>query len=458
MKYALVSRRHSRRLIILFAGWGMDEHPFAELSLPGYDIAVLWDYTDENIDSPFWDGYAEICVLAWSYGVYFAARFISGHPELPLTARVAVNGTMHPVHENFGIPPALYNATLGAISDAAVKKFYRRMCGGASAFESFSSKMPQRSVESLSGELAAIGAKYTSEGAPRCEWDKAFVYASDLIFPPGAQKSAWQGSAEIIECKGAHLPDFQWLLSHVFILKDGVTDAFTRSILTYNENAPAQLEVADHLASLIAEKAPLQGKILEIGCGSGFLTERIVPLLASGSTLTLIDVSPINRSLPGTHVHADAEIEVMKYEDSSVSAILSSSAVQWFNSPAVFLREAARILCPGGLLAIAVYSDSTFSQIPEHESPSRTFSLQSLQSIIPEEFEVAVCESQEYIQQFDSPRELLRHFRLTGVAPVNNSPAASVIARKIISGNVTALSYNPIFLLLTKKKCCNFVD
>ncbi|MDE6265703.1 MAG: DUF452 family protein [Paramuribaculum sp.] len=458
MKYALVSRQHSRRLIIMFAGWGMDESPFSELSLAGYDIAVVWDYSDEDLHVPFWDNYDEICVLAWSYGVYFAGRFISEHPGLPITARVAVNGTMHPVHDRFGIPPVMYKATLNALSAAAVKKFYRRMCGGAAAFESFRRKIPQRTVESLTAELDAIGTKYVEDGAPQCDWDTAFVCDSDLIFPPGAQKAAWQGRAEIIELPGAHLPDFQRLLRRAFILKDGVSDAFTRSLLTYNENAPAQLAVANHLAVLIAEKAPLHGNVIEIGCGSGFLTQKIVPLLAPDAALTLIDVSPIDASLPGKHIHADAEIEVMKLGDCSVSAILSSSAVQWFNSPATFLREAGRILCPGGLLAIAVYSDSTFAQIPGHESPSRTFTLQSLKNIVPREFEVTVCEEEEYVQQFESPRELLRHFRLTGVAPANNSPVASVVARKIISGNVTALSYNPIFLLLTKKKYCNFVD
>lgn len=458
MKYVLVSRQNSRRLIIIFAGWGMDEYPFSELSLTGYDIAVVWDYSDEDLHVPFWDNYDEICVLAWSYGVYFAGRFICEHPGLPITARVAVNGTMHPVHDRFGIPPVLYKATLNALSDAAVKKFYRRMCGGAAAFESFSSKIPQRTIESLTAELYAIGAKYAEDGAPKCDWDTAFVCDSDLIFPPGAQKAAWQGRAEIIELPGAHLPDFQWLLRRAFILKDGVSDAFTRSLLTYNENAPAQLAVANHLATLIAEKAPLDGNVIEIGCGSGFLTQNIAPLLAPDAALTLIDVSPIDASLPGKHIQADAEIEVMKLEDCSVSSILSSSAVQWFNSPATFLREAGRILRPGGLLAIAVYSGSTFAQIPGHESPSRTFTLQSLKNIVPQEFEATMCEEHEYVQQFESPRELLRHFRLTGVAPANNSPAASVVARKIISGNVTALSYNPIFLLLTKKKYCNFVD
>ncbi|MDE6431098.1 MAG: hypothetical protein K2K65_08015, partial [Duncaniella sp.] len=36
----------TNRIILLFAGWGMDEKPFADLSAGGYRLAVVWDYRD----------------------------------------------------------------------------------------------------------------------------------------------------------------------------------------------------------------------------------------------------------------------------------------------------------------------------------------------------------------------------------------------------------------------------
>lgn len=35
--------RPVRPLILLFAGWGMSQAPFAGLTRSGYDIAVVWD-------------------------------------------------------------------------------------------------------------------------------------------------------------------------------------------------------------------------------------------------------------------------------------------------------------------------------------------------------------------------------------------------------------------------------
>ena len=73
MKHELVSYNGSTRLIIIFAGWAMDARPFRHLKRPGYDIAVVWDYRSMCIDWSFCKPYTEICVVAWSLGVYASA-------------------------------------------------------------------------------------------------------------------------------------------------------------------------------------------------------------------------------------------------------------------------------------------------------------------------------------------------------------------------------------------------
>ena len=56
MIQTFISRRHTDDLILLFAGWGMDTHPFACLSHIGCDCCVCYDYTDLNFDTtPFLD-------------------------------------------------------------------------------------------------------------------------------------------------------------------------------------------------------------------------------------------------------------------------------------------------------------------------------------------------------------------------------------------------------------------
>ncbi|MDE6460473.1 MAG: DUF452 family protein [Paramuribaculum sp.] len=457
MNYSFVSRTESSRLILFFAGWGMDEKPFAGLKLAGYDIAVVWDYTEERLDTDFLNEYSEICVIAWSYGVYFAGRFIESHPQLPITARVAINGTHYPIDELKGISPVLFEATLLAISEQSVRKFYRRMCGDSETYESFLRVKPKRSIDSLSSELASIMETYSKFGPPDTWWDIAYISDNDRIFPTKSQNEAWDEGVKVIHVDAGHLLDFDEIISECVIHKNGVTEAFTRSIETYGNNAPAQRYSAERLAELINQKATLKGEVIEIGCGSGFLTELIEPMLENNSTLSLIDISPIDNHLPGKHILGDAETYMFSLQEDSVSAILSSSAVQWFNSPSTFLHNALRVLSPGGLLAISVYEDTTFSQIPQLKSPSRVFSQSFIKSIVPQGFDIIFLDSSEYIQEFDSAIDILRHFRLTGVAPTDKSSGSVALARKILRNNINTLSYNPIFLLLTKKKNCNFV-
>ncbi|MDE6066935.1 MAG: DUF452 family protein, partial [Duncaniella sp.] len=57
----------SRRLILLFAGWGMSPRPLEDVSMAGYDIAVVWDYRD--MSAAWLDEvarYDEVVLVAWS--------------------------------------------------------------------------------------------------------------------------------------------------------------------------------------------------------------------------------------------------------------------------------------------------------------------------------------------------------------------------------------------------------
>ncbi|MDE6130171.1 MAG: DUF452 family protein, partial [Muribaculaceae bacterium] len=155
MKYELTSSCGSDRLILIFAGWGMEPRVFAHLRHEGYDIAVVWDYRDFGIDWSVIDSYREICVIAWSLGVYAAAMTCHGI-ENRVTLRIAVNGTTTPVHDSLGIPEAVYEGTAATLDSRRLEKFFRRMCGDRDSYAHFSSCAPQRPVDELVDELNAI--------------------------------------------------------------------------------------------------------------------------------------------------------------------------------------------------------------------------------------------------------------------------------------------------------------
>ena len=94
--------------------------------------------------------------------------------------------------------------------------------------------------------------------------------------------------------------------------------------------------------------------VLEVGCGTGQLTER---LACSGSRLTAIDIGPsmvaaARRRLTGAGVSfLVASFEDLAAADASFELVISSAAFHWID-PEVAFSKSARLLRPGGWLAL----------------------------------------------------------------------------------------------------------
>jgi ubiquinone/menaquinone biosynthesis C-methylase UbiE len=94
--------------------------------------------------------------------------------------------------------------------------------------------------------------------------------------------------------------------------------------------------------------------VLEIGCGSGQLTERLAAL---GLRLTAIDIGPAmidaaRRRVPGAGVSFEvASFEDLRAADASFDLVISSAAFHWID-PEVRYAKSARLLRPGGWLAL----------------------------------------------------------------------------------------------------------
>jgi ubiquinone/menaquinone biosynthesis C-methylase UbiE len=94
--------------------------------------------------------------------------------------------------------------------------------------------------------------------------------------------------------------------------------------------------------------------VLEIGCGTGQLTER---LACSGFRVTAIDIGPsmitaARRRLTGADVSFLAtSFEDLVAADASFDLVISSAAFHWID-PEVAFSKSARLLRPGGWLAL----------------------------------------------------------------------------------------------------------
>lgn len=473
MQSEFIFKSSSRRLIVLFLGWGMDASPFRHLARSGFDILALWDYA--GLDRPgSWErdmtefasvcgGYDEVVIVAWSYGVRIASGFLeSWNASLPVTLTLAVNGTPMHVDEQYGIPPAIFDGTLQRLAEPTIRKFYRRMFSSSEAFANFMEYKPDRSVESLKSELEVFARlKPLDAGAV---WNVALIDDADLIFPSAAQRAFWPSEKALTLGSQGHFPDFQSILDRFTVDKSLVGRRFSAARETYRRGASVQRRVAESLWSrvepLIEGKRDF-GRIIEVGAGTGVLTELYEMALTCGgcrwSSLELWDLAEHFGMLPSnaSWLTCDAETCIRSVEPDSVNLLLSSSTLQWFHSPERFMAEAYRVLRKGGIAAFALYGEGTFSQLRELTGVSLRYpSLATLKAALPADAIIEVGETESISMDFASPKELLRHLRETGVnGATEPSPALALrIARHYPASpdGRYRLSYCPLYLIFRK--------
>ncbi|MGE8620478.1 MAG: methyltransferase, partial [Achromobacter spanius] len=137
----------------------------------------------------------------------------------------------------------------------------------------------------------------------------------------------------------------------------------------YEDHAPIQRITAERLASDIAcLRLPARPRILEIGCGTGLLTQALARRLGEADW-TITDISPAmlaaaqrGPKLPGTTRFQLLDGEHPQALEGEYDLICSSLAVQWFTDLNAGLGRLAALLAPGGHLAVATLADGSFAE------------------------------------------------------------------------------------------------
>lgn len=203
---------NSENLILFFCGWGMDENPFSILK-SNYDILFVYDYTTPEFPEFDFSKYKSVKLLSFSYGVYAGA--IARLPEsLKLDMRVAVNGTLLPVDDKYGVPLRQFELTEKMDSQTVVK-FRQRLFGGEKAqehFEIFEANLPQRSAQSCTKELLGMKKYVPLIQAGQKQFDKIYISLHDRCVPTRNQMNFWKkyDSSNIIELDTGHFPFYNY--------------------------------------------------------------------------------------------------------------------------------------------------------------------------------------------------------------------------------------------------------
>lgn len=180
MKYKWLNKNNNSKLILFFNGWGMDECVVNHLKTDDYDVLMFYDYNSIETDFNFKaiNLYKTKHLVAWSMGVMIASLF-----EVDYTSKTAINGTLNPINDKFGIPTRIYNLTLKGFSPKGAEKFMRNMFR-----EECELPIPARSFENQKSELEALTHYQSNEDF---KYNRIILSSEDKIIPTKNQIAFW---------------------------------------------------------------------------------------------------------------------------------------------------------------------------------------------------------------------------------------------------------------------------
>lgn len=247
--------------------------------------------------------------------------------------------------------------------------------------------------------------------------------------------------------------------------KSEIECRFRRCINSYEDNAVVQKLIVEHLAKLLKECVPQASRTLEIGCGTGLLSEKINGLwnrnqLYVNDLVGLMCDKTLNRcQLPACR-GIKGDIEKMALPG-MFDLIVSASTFQWLVRLRAAFGKFAAHLVPQGWLVFSTFGEDNFKELRQITGKGLAYkSIEELEKLLRPAFELVHVEEQRQTLAFSDPLEILRHMKRTGV---NISAPDTIWTRghlrefaekyELCFGGegIYPLTYHPIYVACRKK-------
>ena len=234
---------------------------------------------------------------------------------------------------------------------------------------------------------------------------------------------------------------------------------FEKSFKLYNKNAVVQSIMADRLVNEILNIKNYYENILELGCGSGLLTDKMAQNI-NFKNYFANDLSEkskfyVNKIIPNSVFYCGNAQKIKPSR--KMDLIISNAVFQWFTNLEKVTSNYKDILNPEGILAFSTFAPGNFKEIKDLTGLSLDYkSLTEIKQILNKNFKILHCEEFTQILEFSTPLELLAHIKNTGV----NSLDKTVWTFKDVKDfcnkykqeyHKITLTYSPVIVTAQKK-------
>ncbi|GAX91317.1 malonyl-ACP O-methyltransferase BioC [Effusibacillus lacus] len=226
---------------------------------------------------------------------------------------------------------------------------------------------------------------------------------------------------------------------------------FSQNAKTYDQYANVQKTMAGKLMDLALRAFPATGfhpprefRILEIGCGTGFLTSQLLRHFPNAS-ITAVDLAPGMIEIAKQRIAGESvdfrvgDIEEMDL-DGTYDLIISNATFQWFNQLPLTVKRLFDVLGQQGVLLFSTFGPRTFEELhasfelaqqrfglPDQERPGQSFYSSSelkkrvADALDPSDYQIEHSESLE-VERFHSVRDFLTSVKKIGASNSNAGP------------------------------------
>lgn len=225
--------------------------------------------------------------------------------------------------------------------------------------------------------------------------------------------------------------------------KTKIKQSFANASLTYDNVAQLQRNVGCDLLQAFLQKH-LTGIVLDLGCGTGFLTQTLLPH-CSGADLVALDLA-----LPMLHTTREklndsvhyicADAEQLPFTTQNVQTVFSNLALQWCLPLDNALNELHRILKSDGELIFSIFGSQTlcelksaWAKVDDYAHVNEFYTLKQLQVLLENAGFVDIeMSNSNYVSRYDSVLALMHELKHIGAHNVNTQRSKTLTTKKAL--------------------------
>lgn len=240
--------------------------------------------------------------------------------------------------------------------------------------------------------------------------------------------------------------------------KAKIKQSFCAASLSYDGVAQLQRVVGRDLLQF-AGIENLSGTILDLGCGTGFLTAELLHSQPQSKTVIALDLACTMLQMARCKLSASAEnsdrqklvyvcadAELLPIADQYLDGLFSNLALQWCNSLEKVLSDIKRVLKPGCPLVFSTFGPETLRElknawatIDNHSHVNEFYSKQAVQQLLEKAgFNDLKIINRLHVSHYESVHALMKELKQIGAHNVSSGRNRYLTTKSQMQGMIKA--------------------